>query len=297
MSNIVKSHLAVFGSPIKHSLSPYIHEIFAKQFSLDISYERILVEKPFCECAQDFFDNGGFGCNITMPCKIDAYNLADSLSYSAKIAQAVNTLKRIEGDDGKYTLYGDNTDSYGFFNDLKRLNCNLNNSNLLILGSGGAFRGILPPLLTSDNKINSITVVSRNQEKVKNIIEELKAKAPELFVNDTPKIFTADYDSLSQHSNNNFEVLINTTSLSVNNQLPPIRDEIYKNASFVYDLFYTKTASTVFIEKAKNLGVVSCHDGLGMLVGQAALSFELWFNYKPNVDETIRKMRDILSSL
>ena len=154
----------VFGNPIAHSMSPDLHTFFADSTNQDLVYDRELVEDGCFNLQADrFFDNGGRGCNITVPCKLDAYNYADTLSEYAKAAGAVNTLKKME--DG--TIYGDNTDGRGLVYDLKRLGCVLKGAKVLIIGAGGATQGILKPILEEEPE--SITIANRTFEKAQKL--------------------------------------------------------------------------------------------------------------------------------
>lgn len=281
--------LAVFGNPIEHSLSPLIHQHFASQYGQDITYERILVEHTFAQKADEFFAGGGFGCNITVPCKLNALDYATELTPRAKIAQAVNTLKFTGFVNQKPQFLGDNTDGAGFFQDLKRLNCPLKGSNILILGAGGATRGILPNLMDYRTKVKSITVANRTTAKIRKIFENLQEQV------DTGaflELKACNYESLEPDMH--FDVIINATSLSMNNELPKIPPELYSHAQFVYDLYYTKDGSTIFTNKARSLNVEHCYDGLGMLVGQAAQSYELWTGVLPDTENTINYIRSVL---
>lgn len=281
--------LAVFGNPIEHSLSPLIHQHFASQYGQDITYERILVEHTFSDKANEFFAQGGFGCNVTVPCKLNAFAYVTELTNRAKIAQAVNTIKFQGYVDQKPQFLGDNTDGAGFFQDLQRLNCPLKGSNILILGAGGATRGILPCLMDYRTKVKSITVVNRTTAKVRKIFDNLKEQ---IDVGSFLELKVSNYESVEPDMK--FDVIINATSLSMNGELPKIPFEVYSNAKFVYDLYYTKEGETVFTQKARSLGVEHCYDGLGMLVGQAAKSYELWTGVLPDTENTINYIRTYL---
>lgn len=255
----------VMGNPIAHSLSPEIHNYFAKICNQDISYDRVLVQDgQFASLASKLFASGVCGCNITVPCKLDAYNFADELTDYAKAAGAVNTLKRL--DNGK--ILGDNTDGRGLMADLERLGCQISGKRVLIVGAGGAARGILLPIL--DKKPELLAIVNRNELKAFELAKE------------HPGVKVVLYSSLKPQ----YDVIINATSASLKGDLPPIADEVIAKASFVYDLMYKQDGNTAFVEKARSLGVKESHDGLGMLLGQAALSFELWTQQRPDLHQT-----------
>lgn len=302
--------LAVFGNPVEHSLSPEIHKHFAKQSGQDLEYTKILVENDFKAAADQFFANGGLGCNITVPCKLEAKDYATTLTPRAQLAQAVNTLKAERDASGKITaLVGDNTDGFGLYTDLVRLNCPLEGADVVILGAGGASRGIVPPLLDPATKIKSVTIVNRTLEKAQEIASagqehinkmqaEAKSQGKECVC---PTIQALSYAQLISHcyfsaptNTPAYGVIINATSLSLHGELPPAEDVLYRNAQFAYDLFYSHAGSTVFTQHAKTLGVKAAYDGLGMLVSQAALSYEMWFGVRPDITSTIEYMRQVL---
>lgn len=278
--------LAVFGNPVAHSMSPLIHQHFAAQCGHEVIYDRLLVDREFKESADAFFADGGLGCNITVPCKIEAYEYADELTERARIAKAVNTLKRIDQGSGQVKYLGDNTDGYGFYTDLMRLGCPLAQAKVLVIGAGGAARGILPSLLSKDAAVSELTIVNRTASKASQLIDTI---ANELTDRSDAKVCACSFEDFD--STCSYDILINSTSLSVSKQVPALPDSIYSHAVFAYDLYYTPTGSTVFTEKAKALGVKSCHDGLGMLVGQASLSYELWTSVRPEIAPTLEYLR------
>lgn len=258
------SRYVVFGNPIAHSMSPEIHAYFAKICNQDISYERVLVpEGQFASLASDLFAKGLCGCNITVPCKLDAYAFADTLTDYAKAAGAANTLKRLA--DGK--ILGDNTDGRGLIADLERLGCQIKGKRILVVGAGGAARGILLPILEQNPEL--LAIVNRNELKAFELAKE------------HPQIKVVLYSCLKSQ----YDVIINATSASLMGKLPPLTDGVIANANFVYDLMYKQDGKTAFVEKARSLGVKESHDGLGMLLGQAALSFELWTQVRPNLHQ------------
>ena len=260
----------VFGNPVEHSLSPQLHTFFATCTHQDLEYTNCKVEEgKFKQQADEFFRLGGLGCNITVPCKIDAYNYADELTDYAKAAGAVNTLKKLS--DGR--ILGDNTDGRGLVYDLKRLNFPLQGAKILIIGAGGAAKGILKPIV--DCAPLSVTIANRTYEKAVELARDYKEVSASTFDNLTP----------------DFNIIINATSSSLKDELPKVADEVLKNASFVYDLMYKKTGQTVFTQHAKELLVPHAYDGFGMLIGQALLSFELWRGVKPDFEKTLANFR------
>lgn len=265
---------AVFGNPIEHSLSPVIHQFFAQSLKLDISYEKILVTSTFKEALTEFLAHGGKGCNITVPCKLEAFALANTKSARASFAKACNTLKKL--DDG--SLYGDNTDGAGLILDLKSLQVEFKNKRFLVIGAGGAVRGILNEIYKEH--VQNITVINRTYAKVK----ALKQDFP----------FIEIAENLS--SDCEFDVIVNASSSSLYHVLPNLSDEVLKKARYVYDLMYDAHEDTIFIKHAKQLGVKHCADGLGMLICQAALAFELWTDKLPDINEAKLFLRNYLKA-
>ena len=258
----------VFGNPIAHSLSPQIHTYFAQLCKQDMVYDRVLVpEGEFASLASKMFSESLCGCNITVPCKLDAYNFANTLTDYAKAAKAVNTFKRLE--DG--TILGDNTDGRGLLADLERLGCEFHGKRILIVGAGGAARGIILPLIEKNPEF--LDIVNRNEMKAFELAKEHSGARVVL------------YSSLKPQ----YDIIINATSASLQGMLPPIADEVLGASDFVYDLMYKSDGKTAFVSKALALGVKHCHDGFGMLLGQAALSFELWRGVRPDLAKTYQE--------
>ncbi len=266
-------HYAVFGNPISHSLSPKIHSLFAEQCNQSIDYQATLVEEgKFDEAAYHFFQQGGKGFNITVPFKEDAYKYADQLTERAKLAGAVNTLSY----DGEKCL-GDNTDGIGLVNDLtKNHQVDLNGKSILILGAGGAVRGVLGPLLEQQPK--SITICNRTVSKAQALAD--------LF-NDENKVVAQNYDALV---NQTFDVVINGTSSSLHKELLPLPETIFNGHATSYDMMYSKE-TTVFQEWSLQHGAEKALDGLGMLVEQAAEAFFIWRGFRPDTHYIINDLK------
>lgn len=268
---------AVFGNPITHSQSPYIHQCFAKQTGIPHAYGRhsIPVDK-FADSLKTFFEAGGCGANITLPFKEQAFVLADRLTERAKIARAVNTLKKL--DDG--SLLGDNTDGIGLTGDLARLGFlkksnGLASSKILLIGAGGAARGAISPLLLSGC---SITLVNRTLDRAKELAKEFTAHA------------NIEVLSLQQLDDYHFDVVINATSSGVNGEIPSLPISLLHKNLCCYDMFYQR-GITPFLAWCQAGGVRKMSDGLGMLVGQAAHSFLLWHGVLPNILPVIECLR------
>jgi shikimate dehydrogenase len=267
-------HYAVVGNPIKHSKSPMIHTEFAKQTDQKIIYQAIHVDiGGFTQAVRNFQANNGKGLNITVPFKIKAYNLVDELSQRAKRAGAVNTI--ILEKDGK--LKGDNTDGYGLVADLiARLNWQIKDKKIAILGAGGASRGVLEPIL--EQQPTEIFIANRTASKAKDLAEEFISLG---------KIQGGSYHDLESFK---ADIIINATSASLSGEVPPIPESIMNSHTKCYDMMYG-AKPTAFMDWASNYGVDEVSDGLGMLVGQAAESFYLWRGVRPDVESVVRLIR------
>jgi shikimate dehydrogenase len=269
--------LAVFGNPIAQSKSPLIHQMFAKQFNMTISYERILGEpSTFVDQLATFFaDPDSVGVNITMPFKEDAANWATEKSTGVTKANAANTIIR-KGQGFR----AETTDGEGLVSDLLRNDISLEGKQVLLIGAGGAARGAIESLLSKQPTHIYITNRSAvNAKRLVNIAEDDRVTV--VSENDCEKLAV--------------DVIINATSLSLSGNMPAISDSIFANKPAVYDMVYQDT-DTCFIKKAKSLGCVKAIDGLGMLVGQAAESFYLWFGVRPDVEPVLGYLRQQLAT-
>ncbi|MDX1341228.1 MAG: shikimate dehydrogenase [Reinekea sp.] len=264
---------AVIGHPITHSLSPQIHTLFAAQTKQSLHYEGIeLPITSFETRVWQLFKEGFHGFNVTVPFKGDAFDFVDDMTERAKRARAINTLMKL--DDGR--IFGDTTDGVGLLADLtEQLKWPIEGQNILILGAGGAVRGVLEPLL--DANPASLVLANRTLKKV----EELADDFPEL----TPSTF----EDLSGQ----FDIVINGTSASLSGQVPPLPPGTINAGSKCYDMMYGKEP-TAFMVWAKKQGAVHCADGLGMLVNQAAESFSIWRGVRPETQPVIEQIRQSL---
>jgi shikimate dehydrogenase len=246
---------AVIGSPIEHSLSPTLYQLFAKHTGITLEYIKLLSsDENFSNDVKHFFSAGGAAVNITVPFKELAFHLADRLTDRAQKAGAVNMLS--QQDDG--LLVGDNTDGVGFVNDLKNnQGIDLNDKMILIVGAGGSAKGILNILL--DQAPKKIVIMNRTIEKAKALAAQDEC------------ISVSQFDDELQQ----FDLIINATSLSLQNKRPALSEKILKSTTLCYDLFYAKNA-TPFMAWATEYGAKSC-DGLGMLVEQGAENFSQWY--------------------
>jgi len=268
----------VFGNPIAQSKSPDIHRQFAEQTGETIEYTKQLVDVDgFEKAASTFFDSGGCGLNITVPFKLDAYQFADELTERAKNAGAVNTLKRL--DDGK--ILGDNTDGQGLVSDIiENLGWVLAGQRVLVLGAGGAVRGVLQPLL--EQKPKTVTIANRTLAKAEGLASEFSNYG---------KISACEFSDLSDQQ---FDLVINATSAGLSGELPPLPDGLLNETACCYDMIYG-AEPTVFLLWAKAQKAAQVADGIGMLVGQAAESFRVWRGVLPLVAPVIDAQRALLN--
>lgn len=266
----------VFGNPIAHSKSPSIHAQFANQLQIEHPYGRILAPlDDFTNTLNAFFAAGGKGANVTMPFKEEAFSRADELTERAALAGAVNTLKRLE--DGR--LVGDNTDGIGLLSDLQRLSFIKPGMRILLVGAGGAARGVLLPLLSLDC---AVTIVNRTFSRA----HELAA----LFAH-TGSVSALTEADVAGHE---FDLVINATSSGVGGDIPSLPESIIHPQLYCYDMFYQQ-GDTPFLAWCKKLGATHCSDGLGMLVGQAAHSVLLWHGVLPEIEPVIVKLKQELA--
>jgi shikimate dehydrogenase len=265
---------AVMGNPVAHSKSPRIHALFAHHFKHHIEYTAIQVDEGgFAQAVEQFRANGGAGLNVTVPFKQEAYRLADHLSERAKIAQAVNTL-RFE-PDGR--LFGDNTDGAGLVHDLeKNLGLHLKDRRILMLGAGGAVRGVLQPLLHRHPAL--IVIANRTVSKARDLAEEFAHYG---------KIEASGFKELK---GKHFDIVINGTSASLKSEIPPLPDNLFTTHALAYDMMYGDKAKP-FLDWAAVHGAEQVVDGLGMLVEQGAESYLIWRGVRPETKPVIEKLR------
>lgn len=268
---------AVFGNPIAHSKSPSIHRLFAEQTGQNIGYDAQLVAiDNFDNAVLSFCSNGGKGLNITVPFKQAAWELCARRSPRAERAGAVNTMVL----HGPNEYFGDNTDGIGLARDLiQNHDIKLAGRKILILGAGGAVRGVLEPLL--GNKPEQLTIANRTVDKAIQLAEVFR---------DDGNINGCGFSDLKHMS---FDVVINATSASLQGEMPDLPDGIINEDTFCYDMMYAKQP-TVFMEWAMARGCRNTSDGLGMLVEQAAESFSIWRGVAPDTAPVIAAVRDTL---
>ncbi|WP_339489178.1 shikimate dehydrogenase [Pseudomonas sp. EL_65y_Pfl2_R95] len=267
----------VFGNPIGHSKSPLIHRLFAEQTNQQLSYEPLLAPlEGFSEFALAFFGEGK-GANVTVPFKQQAFALADSLSARAQRAGAVNTLKKLL--DG--TLVGDNTDGAGLVRDLQ-INAGffLRGKRILLLGAGGAVRGIIEPFMAEQP--SCLVIANRTVEKAEQLAQQFADLGP---------IVASGFDWIDAP----VDLIVNGTSASLAGDVPPIASSLIKPGHTVcYDMMYGNQA-TAFNRWAAEQGAARTIDGLGMLVEQAAEAFFVWRGVRPATGPVLAELRRLLA--
>ena len=265
--------LGVIGSPIEHSKSPEIHTNFADQFDLELVFEKYLVSKNEClEWVKSFFESGGFGLSVTLPLKEVVLEIADDISLRAKQAAAANMLFL---KDGK--IFADCTDGLGLVTDLKTKEIVIVDKKILILGAGGAAKGIVPSLLNENPK--QVIVANRTPEKAIQLVAQIQELGGSQMKSSILMPSSLTLDNLE---NTSFDLVINATSASTSpHQNLEIDASIFKGVAAALDLYYSQT-DTPFMQMAKEQSVAKVHDGWGMLVEQAAESFSQWTGLKPD---------------
>jgi len=262
---------AVIGNPVAHSKSPQIHAAFARQTGHDLTYERLLAPMDgFVATLEAFHARGGLGLNVTLPFKGQAFAYATRLSERARAAQAANTLK-FEGQ----SIFGDNTDGAGLLSDLGRnLGCALSGRRVLLLGAGGAARGVIMPLL--EQQPARLVLANRTPGKAQDLVQDLGIA-----------LEAVAYAALAGRQ---FDLVINATSASLTGALPPLPAGVFAQGALAYDMMYGK-GETPFLAFARSEGAATCADGLGMLVEQAAESFFIWRGVRPDTAPVLQSLR------
>lgn len=265
---------AVLGNPITHSKSPRIHAMFAKQTGHRIVYSAIHVDHGgFQQAVGNFQASGGKGLNVTVPFKREAWELVNDRSARAQNAGAVNTIA-MRADS---RLFGDNTDGVGLLRDLRdNFGAAISGKRVLILGAGGAVRGVLEPLLAE--RPASLVIANRTADRATDLAQEFSALG---------SVTGCSFDALLRKQ---FDLVINATSASLQGDLPPLPDNLLTPGAFCYDLMYN-AQPTVFMRWANQHGAGQVADGLGMLVEQAAEAFYLWRGVRPLSAPVIIQLR------
>lgn len=272
----MSDHYAVFGNPVAHSKSPAIHQAFAAQCRQQISYQAILAPSDgFAASVRRFVAAGGRGANVTVPFKEEAYLLATRLTSRAAAAGAVNTLL-FEGHEA----LGDNTDGAGLLRDLTHnLSFSIAGQRVLLLGAGGAARGVVAPLLEAAPA--ALFIANRSAKRADDLVQRFAGQAA------LSELAGGGYPALAGHS---FDLVINATSASLSGELPPLPAAVVASGGLAYDMMYG-CGETPFLAFARQHGAARLADGLGMLVEQAAEAFHLWRGVRPDSAPVIAMLR------
>ena len=260
----------IFGNPVEHSLSPRIHQLFAEQSQRRGEYTTTLsTEDTFAKDVKSFQQAGGLGCNITVPFKAQAFELCDTVTEAAKVAGACNTIKFHA--DGK--LVGHNTDGSGLLQDLKvGIGFEPAGKNLLIVGAGGATRGVLHPLLAEQPA--RLLIVNRTTERAEQLATEFA---------DYGNIEALGFEQLA-NLNDAFDLVINATSAGLQGETAAVPGSIFSSSTCAYDFSYSRDVNkpdTAFLALAKSHNCNNTNDGMGMLLEQAADAFFIWEDIRP----------------
>ena len=262
---------AVIGNPVAHSKSPLIHAAFARQTGQDLVYDQLLAPKDaFVATANAFRAGGGRGLNVTVPFKGEAFRYATMLSERASAAQAVNTLKFDRG-----VIFADNTDGAGLVNDLLRnLDFVIAGRRILLLGAGGAARGVIEPLLQQQPA--QFVLANRTLDKAQGLAQSFRGA-----------LEAVTYAALAGRQ---FALVVNATSASLAGELPPLPPRVFARGALAYDMMYGR-CETPFLAFARSQGAVRLADGLGMLVEQAVESFFVWRGLRPDGTPVLQLLR------
>ena len=260
----MRKQFAVVGNPIEQSRSPELHHAFAEKTGVDLVYRKRLAPLDGFEAnIREFFAEGGVGMNVTVPFKEQAFALCDVLSERAKTAKAVNTLWMQDGQ-----LHGDNTDGQGLVNAIRALNWNLDNTEILIIGAGGATRGVIYPLVQAG--VKKVVIANRTLARAEQLVADLQQAVPQA------ELSAIGLDALAGE----FDIVINATSASLSGDALILPDAL--QFQHAYEMAYGKPSS--FLEQAKARQIPTS-EGFGMLVGQAIESFSIWNGVKPDLKD------------
>jgi shikimate dehydrogenase len=265
----------VIGHPVAHSWSPFIHGMFARQTGELLVYRlHDVLPQDFRAYVLDFFSRGGRGLNVTVPHKVAAAELANELTPRAERAMAVNTLA-VQRDK---RLLGDNTDGAGLVHDLRdNLSMNLAGRRVLIVGAGGATRGVVAPLLVL--RPAQLVVTNRTADRAHALVADFQ---------NVGAVRGCGFDDVGEHP---YDVVINATSASLAGEVPAIPPGVVNANSLCYDMAYSK-GDTPFLKWARDNGCTRAIQGWGMLVEQAAESFQLWRGVRPQTRPVLEALRE-----
>ncbi len=277
-----RERYAVIGNPIAHSKSPFIHARFAEQTGEPVEYSRLLAPvDAFVPHVRAFIDAGGRGLNVTVPFKLDAHALADTLSPRAAAAGAVNTLRFDAAG-----IFGDNTDGFGLVRDIElNLGVPLKGARVLLLGAGGAARGVVLPIL--ERAPHALTIVNRTAAKADDLVAQFAQAARDAGCRLTGGGAQAVEPGI-------YDVIVNATAGSLDAALPECDERAFGPGTLAYDMMYG-AQPTVFMQHAQKLGARAA-DGLGMLVEQAAESFYVWRGVRPDGAPVLAALREMLAA-
>lgn len=280
-------HYAVVGNPIAHSKSPLIHRLFAEQCNQDMQYRAELGDMTqFEDQVSAWLGSAFLGMNVTLPFKHRALALAHQSTHRAQLAGAANTLRYNQANK---KIEADNTDGIGLMRDLhQRLGIEILGRRILVLGAGGATRGILGPLLEANPE--SLVVTNRTEERGVALVQEMQ-----VVMNSETLVFNSQAELVRQKRI--FDLVINATSSSLSNEVPLIPDTVWNKDTMAYDLAYVPSGETSFLALARGQGVTQSADGLGMLVEQAAEAFYWWRGIAPQTDTVLTALRKTLDVL
>ena len=269
----------VAGNPIKHSKSPEIHAAFAKATGQDLTYSTLMPEVgQFDQTATAFFNDGGLGMNVTVPFKLDAFALAKHATERARLAGAVNTLYLNDQNE----ICADNTDGFGLLRDVTvNYQVPVAGKRILILGAGGAVRGVLKPFL--DERPSEIVIANRTVSKAQALADQFA---------DYGNVSACGFDACAGV----FDLIINGTSASLSGDLPPVPAEVIGPSTVCYDMMYG-AKPTPFMAWALDQGAAQAIDGLGMLIEQAAEAFTIWRGVRPDTTDVTRSIRNQLTTV
>lgn len=265
---------AVMGNPVAHSRSPRIHGLFGEQCGIRLDYRAIQVDPGgFPQAVSNFQGSGGRGLNVTVPFKVEAWKLAERVSERAAEAAAVNTLRFEHGGQ----RFGDNTDGIGLVRDLTvNLGCALEGRRLLVVGAGGAVRGVLGPVL--DLAPAAVVIANRTVDRAGELAARFAGRG---------EVAGCGFEELGGER---FDVVINATSASLEGSVPALPAGVAAGCGLAYDMVYA-ARPTPFMRWAAEHGAAATADGLGMLVEQAAESFEIWHGVHPDTAPVIAALR------
>jgi shikimate dehydrogenase len=277
----------VLGNPVAHSRSPAIHAQFAAQCGQDMSYEAVLAPVDgFAVTLAQFVATGGKGANVTVPFKEEAFRLSARRSARAERAGAVNTL--VFGEAG---IFGDNTDGAGLVRDIAaNLGIALAGQRILLLGAGGAARGVIEPLLAC--RPASLFIANRNADRAEALVREFADLGTTM---EAEAGLRVDAGNFAKTAGLRFDIVINATSACLSGASLPLPAGIYAPGSLAYDMMYGK-GETPFLAQARQQGAARLVDGLGMLVEQAAEAFLVWRGVRPETAQVLAELRRQLTA-